>query len=96
MGVPSVVLAGDRCVARAGVSVLTNVGLSEWVARNESEYVQIASGWGSDLEGLARLRQSLRGRMANAPNCDERGVTRELEHAYRQIWQAWCKAEGKG
>jgi protein O-GlcNAc transferase len=95
MGVPTVVLAGDRCVSRAGVSVLTNVGLSEWVARNESEYVQIASRWGSDLEGLARLRQSLRGCMANAPNCDERGVTRELEHAYRQIWQAWCKAEGK-
>jgi predicted O-linked N-acetylglucosamine transferase (SPINDLY family) len=39
MGVPVVTLEGDSPVGRAGVSILTNLGLPELIARDEDEYV---------------------------------------------------------
>ena len=42
MGVPVVTLAGRTAVARGGVSILSNVGLPEFIARSEQDYVDIA------------------------------------------------------
>ena len=43
MGVPVVTLAGQTAVGRAGVSTLSNVGLTELIAHTPEEYVRIAA-----------------------------------------------------
>jgi len=52
MGVPVVSLAGETAVSRGGLSILSNVGLPELVARTPEEYVGIASVLAGDLERL--------------------------------------------
>jgi predicted O-linked N-acetylglucosamine transferase (SPINDLY family) len=90
MGVPVVSLVGTRPVSRAGLSILSNVGLPELVARSEDDYVKIAVELANDLPRLSELRSSLRQRMLASPLTDARQFARDIEAAYRQMWQAWC------
>ncbi|HEY8747808.1 MAG TPA: tetratricopeptide repeat protein [Tepidisphaeraceae bacterium] len=89
-GVPVITLAGNTAVGRGGVSILTNIGATELIASNLDEYVQIAANLANDLPRLIELRQSLRTRMMQSPLTDEPRFARQLEHAYRGIWNDWC------
>jgi predicted O-linked N-acetylglucosamine transferase (SPINDLY family) len=92
MGVPVVSLAGRTAVSRGGLSILTNVGLGEWVARSPQEYVRMAAQLAGDLPRLQQLRQTLRERMKRSPLMDERSFATDMEAAYRRMWQTWCAA----
>jgi len=95
MGVPVVSLAGDTPVSRAGLSLLTNLGLPELVAHSESEYVNTATTLAGDLPRLAQLRSTLRNRMENCILMDAPHFTRQVEAAYRSMWRNWCAAPTK-
>ena len=90
MGVPVVGLVGQTAVGRAGLSILSNLGLPELVARSEEEYLQIATRLANDLPGLAHLRGTLRARMEKSPLMDAPRFARNIEAAYRQMWHTWC------
>ena len=90
MGVPVVSLAGRTAVSRAGLSILSNVGLPELVARTTDQYVQIASALAADLPGLTKLRKTLRERMRASPLMDAPGFARDVEAAFRTMWRNWC------
>ncbi|HAX80870.1 MAG TPA: hypothetical protein DCY88_34795, partial [Cyanobacteria bacterium UBA11372] len=90
MGVPVITLAGETHVSRVGVSLLSSVGLNEYIAQSPQEYIQKAVELAKDREKLQELRASLRGRMLAAPLMDARAIASSLEDAYRRIWQKWC------
>jgi predicted O-linked N-acetylglucosamine transferase (SPINDLY family) len=90
MGVPVVTLAGERAVARAGLSQSSNLGLTELVAFSEEDYVSMAVKLASDLPRLAELRRSLRSRMENSVLMDGARFARSIEAAYRAMWRQWC------
>lgn len=90
MGVPFVTLAGDRYMARMGLSLLEQGGLGEFVARSPDEYVELALRVARDRGRLGALRVSLRDRVAASPLLDARGFVTGLERAYRAMWRAWC------
>jgi predicted O-linked N-acetylglucosamine transferase (SPINDLY family) len=79
MGVPVVTLAGAMHAGRVGVSLLTNVGLPELIARDEDDYVRIAAQLAADQPRLANLRQSLRSQVAASPLCDGPAFCRRFE-----------------
>ena len=83
-------MEGDRYASRFGGSGLATLGLGELIARDVDEYVAIAVRLASDLPRLAKLRRTLRPRLAVSPLADAAGFARQLEAAYRQIWQTWC------
>jgi predicted O-linked N-acetylglucosamine transferase (SPINDLY family) len=89
MGVPVVSLAGRAPVSRAGLSQLTNLGLPELVARSEAGYVSIATDLAGNLPRLAQLRATLRARMQASPLMDAPRFARNIEAAYRSMWQDW-------
>jgi protein O-GlcNAc transferase len=89
MGVPVVSLAGKSHVSRVGVSLLNAVGLPDLVAQSAQEYVSIAVQLASDLPRLADLRRTLRARMRASPLMDAPKFARNIEAAYRQMWQTW-------
>jgi predicted O-linked N-acetylglucosamine transferase (SPINDLY family) len=93
MGVPVVSLVGKTAVARAGLSVATNIGLPEWVAESEEGFVKLAVNWSSNRSKLAELRASLRPRMKASPLMNAHRFARNMESAYRTIWQRWCKGD---
>ena len=93
MGVPVVSLAGQTAVARAGLSILSNMGLAELVAATEEEYLRIAAELAGDLKRLAELRAGLREKMRGTPLMDAGRFARSIEGAYREGWRAWCETE---
>lgn len=91
MGLPFITLADRPPVGRLGVSILTAVGRTEWIAYSEQEYAQKALVLAHDLEGLSGIRKSLRQEMLASPLMDEVGFARSVEKAYRQMWQIYCE-----
>jgi protein O-GlcNAc transferase len=90
MGVPVVTLAGQTHVSRVGASLLTSVGLTELIAVDRQQYIQIAAALAADSDRLAEYRRTLRARMNASPLMDGKRFAREIESAHRQMWRAWC------
>ena len=90
MGVPVVALNGPTIPSRITPSMLTVLGMPEWIARSDEEYVRIAVQAARDLPGLARLRAELRSRLAASMLGDVQRYTREVEAALRSMWRRWC------
>jgi protein O-GlcNAc transferase len=96
MGVPVITLCGQTIVSRAGLSQMTNLGLSgQFVARSAEEYVQLAAKWANDLPGLSEIRKSLRSRMEKSPLMDGSRFARHMETLYRQLWRKYCAQGGE-
>ncbi len=85
MGVPVVTLAGRVHAARVGASLLTHVGLPEWIAQTPADYLRIAREATLDPARRAALRATLRERMRKSPLCDAVGFTRQLENVFAQL-----------
>ena len=96
MGVPVITKRGDRFIARQGESILHNAGLPDWIAADNEAYVAIAVARATDLSGLATLRAKLRSQLLASPLCDASLFARNLEAAFRGMWQAYCSQEHKG
>jgi len=92
MGVPVVTIVGPTVVGRAGLSQLTNLGLTDLVAETPEQYITIAAGLAENLQRLSHLRQTLRSRMQSSPLMDAPRFARGIEQAYRTMWQRWCNS----
>jgi predicted O-linked N-acetylglucosamine transferase (SPINDLY family) len=90
MGVPTVTLAGDTVVGRAGVCQAMNVGLPELIATTPEQYVRVASSLAAERERLGELRRTLRERMQRSPLMDGPRFARNLEAIYRDVWRRFC------
>ena len=90
MGVPVVTRLGATVVGRAGWSQLCNLDLRPLAAIDDESFVAIATELARDLPRLARLRAELRPRMEASPLMDGERFTRNLEAAWRRMWEAWC------
>jgi len=91
MGAPVITLAGERAISRGGVSILSNIGLKELIAKSPQDYVTIATNLAQDRTRLSELRSTLRQRMRNSPLMDAGQFTTDVEAAYRQMWKKWCE-----
>ncbi|HEV2687142.1 MAG TPA: hypothetical protein VGV35_01270, partial [Bryobacteraceae bacterium] len=92
MGVPLVTLAGQTALSRTGVTLLSNLGLTELIAESPDQYIHIAASLAADLPKLAELRRTLRQRLSLSVLMDATRYTRNLEAAYRHAWKQWCRA----
>ena len=91
MGVPVVTIAGNSHVSRVGVSLLSNLGTPELIAKDEADYVDIAVRLAADQPKRVALRDNLRTMVEKSVLCDHVGFTRRLEAHYRQSWRQWCE-----
>jgi predicted O-linked N-acetylglucosamine transferase (SPINDLY family) len=87
MGVPVLTLPGSRPASRSASSVLSTLGLADWIAADADDYVRRALNFAARPELLGSLRNSLRARMQASPLMDEAAFTHDLERAYREMWQ---------
>lgn len=92
MGVPVITLAGTAHNSRVGISLLSNAGVPELIAKTREEYLEIAVELASDLNRLERYRKSMRAMMEDSPLTNARHFTRDLEERYRNMWETWCKS----
>jgi len=89
MGVPVVTCPGETFASRHSLSHLSNVGLTETIARDLDEYVELAVALAGDLLRLAALRAGLRERTAASPLCDGKRFATNLTTILRDIWNQW-------
>jgi predicted O-linked N-acetylglucosamine transferase (SPINDLY family) len=92
MGVPVITIEGAAYHSRAGISLLSNAGLADFIAKTYDEYIQIAVNAANDIKKLQSLRQRLRDMMAHSPLTDAKRFTANLEKCYRTMWKRWCKS----
>jgi predicted O-linked N-acetylglucosamine transferase (SPINDLY family) len=90
MGVPVLTRAGRAHVSRVGVSYLSNVGLFDWIAASDREYVDLAVRHAVNLPALEKTRRNLRSAMRASPLTDAPSFTANLESAFRAMWRSWC------
>jgi predicted O-linked N-acetylglucosamine transferase (SPINDLY family) len=91
MGVPVVTLLGHTTHGRLSAAVLSATGMSDWIARNDDEYVEIAAGFAEDPFHLARMRQEMRPRLLQSRVFNVRQYARHVDKAYRDVWREWCR-----
>jgi protein O-GlcNAc transferase len=92
MGVPVVTLAGRRHAGRVGVSLLTNAGLADLIARDPSHYIELATQLAGDRPRLGELRENLRDRLTRSALTDGPKFARSVEAVYRVMWRRWLRA----
>jgi predicted O-linked N-acetylglucosamine transferase (SPINDLY family) len=91
MGVPVVTCPGETFASRHSFSHLSNVGLTEFVARDAQDYIDLAVRMAHDLPRLAEIRAGLRERMARSPLCDGPRFAANLTALLRDVWRQWCR-----
>ena len=89
-GAPVVTLPGATTPSRSTASLLSALGLAEWIARDEEDYIGIVRRAIADRPMLARLRNELPSRLRTSALCDAAAFTRMIEGALRDAWRRWC------
>jgi len=95
MGVPVITLNGDRHAGRVSGSILSRIGLSDWIADSTGNYIETAVQMTRHPDHLQKLRMTMRSRMLQSPLMNRRGFVQNLETAYRWMWKGWCEHEKK-
>ncbi|MGY3468431.1 putative O-linked N-acetylglucosamine transferase (SPINDLY family) [Bradyrhizobium sp. LM6.11] len=90
MGVPVVAKLGNSLPSRAAGSILTALGLPDWVANSDEAYVEIAAGRGSQIGDLQKLRCELPGQIKAAAAGNPVSYTQAVDDAYRAMWKRYC------
>ena len=85
MGVPSITLAGTSHRSRVGMSIMGQMNLSDFVAHNYDDYVDIAIEKSKDIKALALLRSSIRDRFQSSTLMDKERLAAELEMQYLSL-----------
>lgn len=93
MGVPVITLEGKSHGARFGCSLLHNAGLEEFVAVDQTDYVQKAVALAGDFDLLEALHLNIRKILQHSPLMDGTGYIKEMEGGYQKIWQDFCDAQ---
>lgn len=93
MGTPIITLTGPNTSHRITHSILEHVGLSNWVARSEDDYVAKAVVASRDIASLAVLSRELRDRVTGSVGGDIPRYRAYVERAYIEMWRRWCASD---
>lgn len=87
MGVPTITLRGHNIVSRQSATMMTCVGLEDWIASSLEQYIDKAVKFSNDLEWLNGIRHSLRERFKSSHLGDSASFTKELEGLLIQMYE---------
>jgi protein O-GlcNAc transferase len=85
MGVPYISRAGETSASRAGLSILSGVGLPELCAHDDEGFVQAAVELARDAGRRAGLRATLRQRVLASPICQGRAFAARFTAALESV-----------
>ena len=92
MGVPLVTRVGQQFAARNSYTFLKNAGVDEGIAWTDEEYVEWGVRLGLDPVLRQQISWKLRQSRQTAPLWNAEKFTRELEKAYKQMWERYVEA----
>jgi predicted O-linked N-acetylglucosamine transferase (SPINDLY family) len=86
MGVPVVTRLGSGIAKRVSGAILSAIGMSDWVAADDDQYVEIALR--SNPDRLKAIRHALPDLIEH--RCSPAAYARAVEEAYRAMWNERC------
>jgi protein O-GlcNAc transferase len=86
MGVPVIVLKGDRFIFHFGESINSNLNMNDWIAENKENYILKAIKFSSNLKELSNIRSNLRNRALKSPVFN---YTSFATHFDDMLWKIW-------
>lgn len=89
MAVPLVSMEGCSSPARISTEALTYLGRTQWLAKNQDEYLALAIGFAADIGQLNALRLSLRDEVEKSPLMRDDIVCPHWADALRTMWLRW-------
>ncbi len=92
MGVPTLTLTGDTLLEKQGASMLSCIGLEDWIATNEEDYINKAVNHAKDIKQLSQLRAELRQKMMESPLTDAPLFALHFTQALQEMWQKHARA----
>ncbi len=92
MGVPLLALEGDTWVSRNGSAILRAMGQENLIAASVDEYIAMGVDFAKHPEKLGAMRGALHDKFIATGVTDPITHTRDIENAYRDMWQRWCRA----
>lgn len=90
MGVPTLTIAGQTPAARQGAAALGLVGLDDFIAADDADFVAKGIRWATRLPALSEVRAGLRERCSNSLPHHPEVIVAGLERALRHMWRRWC------
>ena len=96
MGVPTLTLAGETISATGTARVNKTIGLDNFIANSEEDYIQRAVELAACPDWLVEYRKYLRPTMyQNILFTDHKNYVREIEKAYTKAWKKYANANKK-
>ena len=86
MGVPVLTMRGSNFNSRCGESINLNLGMNEFIARDEKDYFDKAVELQKNLKKLELLRRSLREKALNSPLFDVNNFTIDFTSILKRVW----------
>ncbi len=86
MGLPVITINADNAVSSSTTRVLEGFGLSEWVAKDENDYIEITLNLMDDIARLRQHRAEIRNIMQQSPFMNYEIRCAELEKAFKLMW----------
>ena len=86
MGVPVITLPQERVVSRQTYAFLSSIGLSELIAKDQGDYINIAIQLAMDQKRLLEYRDNLRLQMLHSPLMNFKDFTSSLEFCLLKIY----------
>jgi protein O-GlcNAc transferase len=93
VGVPVLTCLGTSFAGRVAASLLSSVGLPKLIRHSLEDYERCARDLALNPAAVLRLREQLAKNRTNAPLFDTMRVTRNLETAYRMMWERQQRGE---
>ncbi len=90
-GVPVATFGGPFPWSRSTASLLTCLGLDDWVYADGDALIQGMRDRAVDLAALASLRGGLRSLVERSPITDAPRFTAQLDANIRTAWRGWCE-----
>jgi len=86
MGVPVLTKKGFRFISHTTESINHNLGMSDWIANDENEYVKKAIKFSTDLELLTEINKNLRRAALKSPLFNSTLFAKQLNNAFWEMW----------
>jgi len=85
MGVPVFTLTGKNYISRQSASVLSSVGLPDWIVHDKNDYIKTLKKL-ANLKKIYKLRLKLRRQVADSPLCNDLRFAKNFENAMEKIF----------
>ncbi len=91
MGVPVVSCYGESVVSRQGLSILQNIGKSDWLADQADVYTATAIGLAESIRVNGFDRKELRETVKTSTLCNAPAFGKAFSEQLRVLWRTYCE-----